>query len=96
MGGHSFDVVTAYHAYDSSMGGITLQDGAVLQMDPKGVTTVCLPKTMLALLTKPPVPSTSCPQDHTHPTSLLVAGTSTTDHILPDKLAFISYRPVSG
>ena len=94
-----------------SMGGPMVSRGSVLHSprfggptlshtssDPKGVNTVYLPKTVLALLQNPPKHSLVHFQHTTrsHCTSLLVADTGATDHMLPDKAAFISYYPVSG
>ncbi len=67
------------------------------QLEPRGVRTVCLPKKVLALLSNPPAhsvaPSVAL---HRTRTSLLVADSGATDHMLPDKSAFISYSPVEG
>ena len=67
-------------------------------VDPRGVNTVYLPKTVLSLLANPT--SGSLVKAHHGPsstrTSLLVADTGATDHMLPDKSAFISYHLVSG
>ena len=67
-------------------------------VDPKGVKTIQLPKLVLALLANPPAHSTrfftslkSRPNS-----SLLVADTGATDHMLPHKSAFISYKPTTG
>jgi hypothetical protein len=67
-------------------------------IDPTGVRTVQLPtKRVITLLNNPPahsivfVSTKLCPR-----TSLLVADTSATDHMIPDKSTFISYRPVTG
>ena len=94
-----------------SMGGPTASRGSVrspqgmggptishTSRDPKGVNTVYLPKTVLALLQNPPRHLLVHFQQATHSTrmSLLVADTGATDHMLPDKAAFISYYPVSG
>ena len=94
-----------------SMGGPTASHGSVLNLpglegptisltsrDPKGVNTVYLPKTVLALLQNPPKHSLVHFQQATRSTrlSLLVADTGVTDHMLPDKAAFIFYYPVSG
>ena len=66
--------------------------------DPKGFRTVYLPKLVLALLHGPAAHSTAfiSTKDHPGHNSLLVADTGATDHMLPDKSAFISYRPVTG
>jgi hypothetical protein len=65
--------------------------------EPQGVNTIYLPKTILALLNNPPSPSTIHFQGSTNKCmSLLVADTGATNHMLPDKSAFISYYPVSG
>ena len=63
-------------------------------IDPRGVRTTPLPKHVLALLRNPPAHSTTLVPGEAH--SLLVADTGATDHMFPDKSAFISYRPVSG
>jgi len=77
------------------MGGPTASSAS--GTDPRGVKTICLPKTVLALLKNPPVPTTVSSRDSaTITTSLLVADSGATDHMLPDKTAFISYYPVSG
>ena len=81
--------------HSPSFGGPTLSHTS---SDPKGVNTVYLPKTVLALLQNPPKHSLVHFQHATlRPcTSLLVADTGATDHMLPDKAAFISYYPVTG
>ncbi len=61
--------------------------------DPQGVKTIYLPKMVLALLQNP------CTQDQAQTrggpyTTLLVADTGGTDHMFPDKSAFISYYPI--
>ena len=67
-------------------------------MDPKGARTVHLPKHVLALLNNPPTQSTAPIRPHhgSDPPNLIVADTGATDHMLPEKSAFISYRPVNG
>jgi hypothetical protein len=63
--------------------------------DPQGVKTIYFPKTVLALLQNPMAKKPA----HKHGGSritLLVADTGATDHMLPDKSAFISYYPVIG
>ena len=65
--------------------------------DPQGVNTVYLLKTDLSLLANPPTQSIA----HTDRlfftrTFLMVADTGANDHMLPDKLAFISYYAVTG
>ena len=69
-----------------------------LSTNPKGVCTVYLPKLVLALLHNPPAHSTPffSTKDHPGHNSLLVADTGATDHMLPDKSTFISYRPATG
>jgi hypothetical protein len=65
--------------------------------DPKGVTTICLPKNVMALLNNPPSHSIKTFSDaHCPRTSLLVADTGVINHMIPDKSAFISYPPCSG
>jgi hypothetical protein len=65
--------------------------------DPKGVQTVCLPKIVLALLNNHLAHSISFLDARTCPhTSLLVADTGATHHMIPNKSSFISYYPVSG
>ncbi len=65
--------------------------------NPKKVCTVCLPEIVLVLLNNPAMHSISFHNARTHPrTSLLVADTGATNHMIPDKSAFISYYPVSG
>ncbi len=71
------------------MGGPTCKD-------PQGVNTVYLPKTVISLLKNPPSQNIKHQPQLLNQTSLLVADTGATDHMLPDKLAFISYHPVSG
>jgi hypothetical protein len=73
----------------SIMGGPTCKD-------PQGVNTLYLPKTVLALLQNPPSQDIKHQPRLPNQTSLLVADTGATDHMLPDKSAFISYHPVSG
>ena len=70
--------------------------GSTLRKDPPGVNTVYLPKTVLALLKNPPSQATAPSSRHVTQTSLLVADSGATNHMLPDKSAFISYHPVSG
>ncbi len=66
-------------------------------IDPKGVHTVQLPKLVIALLNNPPAHSMAFMSNKLRPrTSLLVANTGATDHMIPNKSAFISYRLVSG
>ena len=64
--------------------------------DPPGVNTVYLPKMVLALLKNSLSQATFPLPRHVTQTSLLVADSGGTDHMLPDKLAFISYHPVLG
>jgi hypothetical protein len=57
-------------------------------VDPKGVTTICLPKHIMALLNNPPVYSIRAFSDaHRPQTSHLVANTGATDHMIPVKSA---------
>ena len=64
---------------------------------PQGVNTVYLPKTVLSLLANPPTQSIAHTQRlSSTPTFLVVADTGATDHMLPDKSAFISYYRVTG
>jgi hypothetical protein len=66
-------------------------------MDPTGVCTVQLPKQVIALLNNPPAHSIAFVSTNLCPrTSLLVADTGVTDHMIPNKSAFILYRPVAG
>jgi hypothetical protein len=63
--------------------------------DPVGIRTIKLPKHAMALLQNPPahlIAISSLPDGR--PLSLLVADSGATDHMLPDKSAFISHRPV--
>ncbi len=63
--------------------------------DPVGLRTIKLPKHVMALLKNPPAHSIAIPSLlDGRPLSLLVADTSATDNMLPDKSALISYRPV--
>jgi hypothetical protein len=62
---------------------------------PQGVKTIYLPKTVLALLQNPMANKPDHKRGGSR-TTLLVADTGATDHMLPDKLAFISYYPVVG
>jgi hypothetical protein len=66
--------------------------------DPQGVNTIYLPKTVLSLLANPPArPSVSPTRGSSSTrTSLVVADTGATDHMLPDKSTFISYHTVTG
>ena len=71
---------------------------STVSMDPPSVRTTQLPKLVVALLKNPPAHSTAITSEQ-HPPghrSLLVADTGATDHMIPDKNAFISYRPVTG
>ena len=66
-------------------------------INPKGVCTVQLPKLVITLLNTPPTHSIAFMSNKLRPcTSLLVADTDATDHMIPNKSAFISYRLVSG
>jgi hypothetical protein len=66
-------------------------------MDPTGVCMVQLPKRVIALLNNPPAHSIAFLSTKLCPcTSLLIADTGATDHMIPNKSAFISYRPVTG
>ena len=67
-------------------------------MNPQGVNTIYLPKMVLSLLTNPPTKSNSNIglRSSLTCTSLVIADTGATDHMLPDKYAFISYYPVTG
>jgi hypothetical protein len=66
-------------------------------IDPKGVRTVQLPKLVIALLNNPLAHSIAFVSNKLRPcTSLLVTDTGATDHMIPDKSAFISYQPISG
>jgi hypothetical protein len=66
-------------------------------IDSKGVHTVQFPKQVIALLINPPAHSIAFVSTKLLPhTSLLVADTGATDRMIPDKSAFISYRPVTG
>jgi hypothetical protein len=58
--------------------------------NPQGVNTIYLPKMVLAVL------QNSSSKKWDHPPVLLVMDTGTTDHMHPDKLAFISHCPVDG
>ncbi len=58
--------------------------------DPKGVTTICLPANVIALLQDPQSNSIMQFADARRPrTSVLVADSGATDHMIPDKSAFI-------
>jgi hypothetical protein len=78
------------------MGGPTAS--SILGQDPKGVNTIYLSKTVLALLKNLPSHLTArlTKFKNQHLTILLVADTGATNHMFPDKRAFISYYPVSG
>ncbi len=66
-------------------------------IDPKGVKTIQLPKLVLALLANPPAQSTAFAFLKSRPaSSLLVVDTGATSHMIPHKLAFISYKPITG
>jgi hypothetical protein len=68
-----------------------------LTREPQGINTIYHPKTVLTLLNNPPFPSTVHFQGSTNKRmSLLVADMGATNHMLPDKSAFILYYPVSG
>ena len=64
--------------------------------DPQGVNTVYLPKPVLALLANPQSHAFRPSPRHITQTSLLIADSGATDHMLLDKSACISYHPVSG
>ena len=91
----------------TKMGGLNISDKRLLSrpvptasrtaQDPQGVNTVYLPKTVLSLLANPPAKSLAHTQGSSSTrTSLVVADTGATDHILPNKSAFISCYPVTG
>ncbi len=63
--------------------------------NPEGIKTIYLPKTVLALLQNP-MANKSGHKRSGSGTTLLVADTGATDHMLPDKSAFISYNQSSG
>jgi hypothetical protein len=67
-------------------------------INPRGLRTVQLPKLVIALLQNPPSHSTAFISDKFRPghNSLLVADTGATDHMVPDKSAFISYWTITG
>jgi hypothetical protein len=70
---------------------------AQMAVNPTGVTTISLPKYVMALLNNPPAHSIKTFSQAQQPrTSLLVADTGATNHMIPDKSAFISYHPCSG
>jgi hypothetical protein len=82
------------------MGGPCVSDdlsASCTARDPQGVNTVYLLKTVLSLLVNPPTQSFAHTQwlSSMH-TFLVVADTRATDHMLPDKSAFISYYPVTS
>jgi hypothetical protein len=77
-----------------SMGGPTASSKS--GMDPKGVNPAYLPKMVLVLLKNPPSHSFVRLRGNVKQTSLLVADSGATDHMLPYKSAFIAYYPVSG
>ncbi len=65
--------------------------------NPSGGKTVSLPKHVMALLDNPPAHSISTiPNKYDPQTGLLVANTRATDHVIPNKSAFISYQPCTG
>ncbi len=86
---------TAATAQDSTLSPCSIMGGPTCK-DPQGVNTVYLPKTVISLLKNPPSQNIKHQPQLLNQTSLLVADTGATDHMLPDKLAFISYHPVSG
>jgi hypothetical protein len=63
--------------------------------DPQGVKTIYLPKTVLSLLQNPTHPKSNRKRSG-FGTTLLVADTGATNHMLPDKSAFIPYYPIVG
>jgi hypothetical protein len=66
-------------------------------VDPKGVTTICLCKNIMALLNDPTAHSIKTFANAHHPRmGLLVTDTGATNHMIRNKLAFISYHPCSG
>ncbi len=65
--------------------------------DPIGVRNNFLPKHVMVILQKLPTPSVATPSDqHGHTSRLLLTDTGATDHLLPNKAAFISYCPVDN
>jgi hypothetical protein len=92
------DYPTASHAaaepLDTSSKSKTNCRRTTSSIDPYDVQTTPLPKQVIALLQNPPAHSTALVSGAAH--SLLVADTGATDHMILDKGAFISYRPVSG
>jgi hypothetical protein len=74
-----------------------IENHARMAVNPKDVTTIFLPKHVMVLLNKPPAHSIKTfSQAHRPCTSLLVADTGATNHMIPDKSMLISYRPCSG
>jgi hypothetical protein len=74
-----------------------ISTSATLQREPQRIRTICLSKKVLALLNSHPAHSFPASLDHCRVwTSLLVADTRATDHMKPDKLAFISYYLITG
>jgi hypothetical protein len=66
-------------------------------IDPKGIQTIKPPKHIIALLTNPPAHSMAFAVPKFRPsTSLLVADTGATNHMIPHKSAFILYKPATG
>jgi hypothetical protein len=82
----------------NKMGGGTITSPhSVLHslQDPQGVKTIYLPKTVLALL-KNPQEHKCYPMAGHAKTKLFMANTGATDHMLPNKAAFISYYLAKG
>jgi hypothetical protein len=99
MGGTLSDNTPLYDPSSTQvMGGDLLVHDHLLSRsscEPQGVKTIYLPKMVLSLLQNPKHHKS----DHKRGgfgTMLLVADTGATDHMLPNKSAFISYYPVVG
>jgi hypothetical protein len=80
-----------------SMGSdqVQLHSASRPSRNPSGVKTIYLPKTVLTLLQNPHAYKLDN-KGGSPGMPLLVADTGATDHMLPDKSAFISYYPVVG
>ncbi len=77
-----------------SLGGAA-QTAPRASCDPQVANTIYLPKKVLALLQNPKSDKPIVKQDGSGIT-FIVADTGATDHMFPDKLAFILYYPIIG
>jgi hypothetical protein len=86
-----------HHPFPPPSCQLSILPPATLQCHPQGVWTICLSKKVLTLLNNPPAHSIPAFIDNCRiRTSLLVADTGATNHMIPNKSAFISYYSIKG